>query len=74
MWIRGTDRPVNRLLSAGFWVPESSGLRWSEKLRSAAAASLAILFVGWVGTSLSAAGNAGFMVASMGASAVIVFA
>lgn len=55
-------------------VPESASLSYGEKLRSALAAFVAILLVGYV-SSLFVSGTAlPVMVASMGASAILVFA
>ena len=55
-------------------VPESASLSYGEKLRSALAAFVAILLVGYV-SSLFISGTAlPVMVASMGASAILVFA
>jgi CBS domain-containing membrane protein len=52
--------------------PEPTGVSAAEQLRSAVAGGLAVLFVGWASWYLLGAGP--FMVASVGASAVLVFA
>lgn len=52
--------------------PEPTGVTAVEQLRSAVAGGLAVLFVGWASSILL--GTAPFVVASIGASAVLVFA
>lgn len=52
--------------------PEPSGVSAAEQLRSAVAGGLAVWFVGWASAVLL--GSAPFIVASVGASAVLVFA
>jgi CBS domain-containing membrane protein len=52
--------------------PEPSGVNATEQLRSAVAGALAVLFVGWASSALL--NTAPFVVASVGASAVLVFA
>lgn len=70
---RSYNRAMNYFRAA--WLrlkPEPTGVSASEQLRSAVAGALAVLLVGWV--SAQFLGTNPFIVASVGASAVLVFA
>lgn len=57
-----------------FWPPEPTPVDWKEKLRSALAACLAIFLTGLISSRFIEGGGLQTLVASMGASAVILFA
>jgi CBS domain-containing membrane protein len=57
-----------------YFVPEATPLSFAEKLRSGLAAFAAILMVGWISGYFIAGPGLPLMVASTGASAVLVFA